>query len=394
VFPENSPLEFGVNWDLANDDAARWSLEYAAELVRGIEQTTQARLQREISNWIENGETLPDLQRRLAPMFGETRAELIAATEVTRAFAEGNQAAWRESGVVQRHRWNTANDELVCLICGPLNGEVTEIGKPFPNTNIIAPPAHPRCRCWLTPVVEIPDDETPQERFERQQAEKRQRIENAERWLMENIPGMESVDYSGVGPDIAELINERMLWAKDNNYLGNIKRIVSSNKSGNAFMSIKNGNELVINKLTSEMFAQIKRSTAISQGRANYCIAYQKTSEEVAKILVDHEIGHLVQYERVQLAWFDNPAQRAAKKAFRAWGRLKYNEMEELSIYSKANIASTQGPPAFRVTMNEELFAEAFAAFHNDVPLPEKVERLLIDILNIDNSYLVPRERR
>jgi hypothetical protein len=77
-------------------------------------------MQLEITRWIDNGETLPQLIERLVPLFGEKRAELIAVTEVTRAFAEGNMVAWRESGVIQKRRWNTANDELVCPICGPL----------------------------------------------------------------------------------------------------------------------------------------------------------------------------------------------------------------------------------------------------------------------------------
>lgn len=142
----------GINWELANDDAAQWSLEYALNLVRGLTDTTRTRLQREITRFIENGETLTELTRRLGPLFGETRARLIAETETTRAFAEGNLAAWRQSGVIKRKRWNTANDEIVCPICGPLHNTVVDMDNTFPG-NLDGPPAHPRCRCWVTPVV-------------------------------------------------------------------------------------------------------------------------------------------------------------------------------------------------------------------------------------------------
>ena len=102
---------------------------------------------------VADGESLAQLVRRIAGLhtFSEDRARMIAVTEVTRAFAEGNMAAWRESGVIERRRWNTNNDELVCPICGPRHNMVVDMGASFDG--IDNPPAHPRCRCWVTPVV-------------------------------------------------------------------------------------------------------------------------------------------------------------------------------------------------------------------------------------------------
>jgi SPP1 gp7 family putative phage head morphogenesis protein len=154
VFPETTGI--GINWDLANEAARRWAWSYATRWTAQLVASTRRQMQLEITRWIDNGETLPQLIKRLTPLFGEKRAELIAVTEVTRAFAEGNMRAWRETGVVQKRRWNTANDELVCPICGPLNGKVVGMDEPF-APGIDSPPAHPRCRCWLTPVVEVPE---------------------------------------------------------------------------------------------------------------------------------------------------------------------------------------------------------------------------------------------
>lgn len=147
-------LEMGM-WELANNAAADWALSYGYELVRGLLATTRDRLQREIAEYIRNSETIGQLMRRIAAggVFGEDRAMMIAVTEVTRAFAEGNLAAWRASGVIERRRWNSNNDELVCPVCGPLNGQVVGLDEPF-GDGVAAPPAHPRCRCWTTPVVE------------------------------------------------------------------------------------------------------------------------------------------------------------------------------------------------------------------------------------------------
>ena len=156
-----------VDWALANDAAAQWAEGYSFQLVTGIEGTTKRRLQREIAGFTDSGETFQAFSRRLAAsdMFSPARAQMIAVTEVTRAYAEGNKIAWRESGVTEGMEWNTANDELVCPICGPLDGEQVKLDDKF-DGGFEAPPAHPRCRCWLTPVT-VGDLETGQEIFDR-----------------------------------------------------------------------------------------------------------------------------------------------------------------------------------------------------------------------------------
>jgi SPP1 gp7 family putative phage head morphogenesis protein len=159
--------DISVNWALANEAATQWATNYTYELVSGITDTTRDILRREIAGFTESGETFQEFVKRLASrddLFGAQRAEAIAVTEVTRAYAEGNQVAWRESGVTEAKEWNTANDELVCPICGPLDGKQTPLGDTFDGGHD-GPPAHPRCRCWLTPVV-IGDLETGQEIFE------------------------------------------------------------------------------------------------------------------------------------------------------------------------------------------------------------------------------------
>ncbi len=156
-----------VDWALANEAAAQWAEGYSFQLVTGIEGTTKRRLQREIAGFTDSGETFQAFSRRLdaSDMFSPVRAQMIAVTEVTRAYAEGNKIAWRESGVTEGMEWNTANDELVCPICGPLDGEQVKLDDKF-DGGFEAPPAHPRCRCWLTPVT-VGDLETGQEIFDR-----------------------------------------------------------------------------------------------------------------------------------------------------------------------------------------------------------------------------------
>jgi len=145
-----------ISWDLANEAAAEWALWHGQNLSGQLAKVTSTRIQKLVSEWVGNDESITQLAKRINnPKFGwfnPKRARTIAVTETTRAFAEGNTIAWKESGVVKKRRWNTSVDEMVCPICGPLHNVVVGIDGTFPGGHQ-NPPAHPRCRCWITPVV-------------------------------------------------------------------------------------------------------------------------------------------------------------------------------------------------------------------------------------------------
>ena len=179
-------IGFGFDWTLANTAARDWANAYSYELIRGINDTTRQQIRQAVSEWIENGDPLSVLVRELAPTFGRQRASLIASTEVTRAYAEANRRAYIESGVVSQMQWRTSNDERVCPICAPLGGLVFNTGGASPvstdqqdgqgvrasltgsfvhpggggaanrflGQSFSPPPAHPRCRCWIVPVID------------------------------------------------------------------------------------------------------------------------------------------------------------------------------------------------------------------------------------------------
>lgn len=142
---------FGFDWTLVNTDARNWAASYAGELIRNIEQTTVNSVRQSVSRWIDNGEPLQALIDDLRPTFGAQRAELIASTEVTRAFAEGSTRAYQASGVVSEIEWQTARDERVCPVCGPRHGKRSTLAAR--EVDGIGIPAHPRCRCWWVPVI-------------------------------------------------------------------------------------------------------------------------------------------------------------------------------------------------------------------------------------------------
>lgn len=151
----SSPI--GVEWGRVNTGAAKWAALHTGDLVRGITANTQSDLRASLTAYFEQPTTLGELTRginvpALTDALGrvimpETRAEMIAITEVTRAAVAGEQAIvdaiTRENPHIRMvARWQTKNDERVCPICGPRHGQLQGEGW-FDD-----PPAHPRCRCW------------------------------------------------------------------------------------------------------------------------------------------------------------------------------------------------------------------------------------------------------
>ena len=154
AFDTLEQIGLGFEWTLAHSKAAAWASRYSYELVRGINASTQARLQTAVDDWFKERTTLPDLVKELEPTFGRRRSKLIAQTETTRAAHEGSVAGYEQSGVVAEMEWVTVNDERVCPTCGPLNGKRAPLRGSFEGG--VRQPAHPGCRCFVRPVLQEP----------------------------------------------------------------------------------------------------------------------------------------------------------------------------------------------------------------------------------------------
>ncbi len=87
------------------------------------------------------------------------RAQMIAETEMAFAYNKGADEGIKqaqEKGYVGKIRrvWSTADDELVCEVCGGLDGTAIDMeeefdfkGRSLYGGQKQTPPAHPRCRC-------------------------------------------------------------------------------------------------------------------------------------------------------------------------------------------------------------------------------------------------------
>ncbi len=153
--------EMAIEWEGVNTAATQWAAQYVGDLITAINATTLKRVRAEVAAFTQSKEAMPALIERLTSPtgpFGAKRAQVIAVTETTRAYAEGNSAAWAASDVVKGRQWNTARDELVCPICAPLNGQLAATGAAFnfDGADVPNPPAHPHCRCFITPALTVP----------------------------------------------------------------------------------------------------------------------------------------------------------------------------------------------------------------------------------------------
>jgi hypothetical protein len=145
----------GVDFDTVaiNDAAFEWASRYSYELVKGIEDTTRQLLQKATSQFVATpGMTNAQLTALLEPAYDSTRAQMIAVTEITRAYAQGTaiyQNMLIGAGLLMRRVWHASADEVMCPICGELNGEPEERWNDIGGYGD-GPPAHPNCRCWTT----------------------------------------------------------------------------------------------------------------------------------------------------------------------------------------------------------------------------------------------------
>ena len=130
-------------------EAADWARAYTYDLIHGIVENTREDVRRGVSAFVETpGRTIGQLRDELTPLFTQSRAQRIAVTETTRAYAEGTRMVQEEigrAGIRMEQVWRTAMDDKVCPICGPNANKRKSEGW-----TVAGVPAHPNCRCWTT----------------------------------------------------------------------------------------------------------------------------------------------------------------------------------------------------------------------------------------------------
>ena len=141
--------------------------------LKGVTAAMEAQIARVLAQGIADGDGMLLLARKLVATINGTgmgelgitdtlgrfipaarRAEMIARTEIMRAFNEASLTEmenWGVEGVSALAEFKTAGDDRVCEICQPLEGKIYTIKE---ARGVL--PKHTRCRCiWLPWVAEL-----------------------------------------------------------------------------------------------------------------------------------------------------------------------------------------------------------------------------------------------
>ena len=141
------------------------------KMAKSYTNTTLSLLSEQINAGISGGESIDQISDRIGYVYDltdEYRAERVARTEVFSAANDASREAYIQSDVVQTVKWVTAEDELTCEYCGPLDGKIVGVKEGFfpkgdavdggdggeynlDYESIKNPPLHPNCRCFIQP---------------------------------------------------------------------------------------------------------------------------------------------------------------------------------------------------------------------------------------------------
>lgn len=134
-------------------DRLEGSAATLADDLRQVEATTMRKVNAAIEDGMRDGEGIDAMVRRVNRTLGDDEAfehdtAAVVRQQVIRTANDVSSTMSQENAdIVGGEQYVATLDAATCPICGPLDGEVFEIGK-GPR-----PPRHPNCRCIMTPVV-------------------------------------------------------------------------------------------------------------------------------------------------------------------------------------------------------------------------------------------------
>jgi len=141
------PKKAAIGVDFVNVEALEWAMKYTPELVDELIKVNWETIRKYMMQFVtDKTYVLKDFINDLEPLFGYSRAKLIAVTEITRAYSQATEAIkhqYESMGAPMVEVWETAVDDKVCDICGPRDSKDRGEGWSDP------PPAHPNCRCVI-----------------------------------------------------------------------------------------------------------------------------------------------------------------------------------------------------------------------------------------------------
>lgn len=162
---EIDQYNLGIDFNLTDPNVTSWINSKSFKFAEEINRTTEDALRHELTQAIANGETISQVEDRIASVFDiarGSRTAMIARTEVISASNEGAFESYKQSGVVEKVEWISSRDNLV-RDSHQIDGEQVSLGIDFSNglkfpgdpageaSNLI------NCRCTIGPIVSKED---------------------------------------------------------------------------------------------------------------------------------------------------------------------------------------------------------------------------------------------
>jgi len=131
-----------------------------------VAKRTQTEMHRQIRMGLAQGESIPQMVRRLrgtrAAGYKDgvltekfpRQAEMIARTATNQVVNQASLATFEENDdIVDRWRYVATLDTRTCPMCGPLDGQVYDMAD-----RQFVPPRHPNCRCKVVSVLKVTEE--------------------------------------------------------------------------------------------------------------------------------------------------------------------------------------------------------------------------------------------
>jgi SPP1 gp7 family putative phage head morphogenesis protein len=152
----------GIDFNITDPNVTAWVNSKSFKFAEEVNRTTEDALRDELVDAINNGDSLSQVEDRIASVFDiarGSRTAMIARTEVISASNEGAFESYKQSGLVSNVEWITSRDNKV-RDEHQIDGETVGIGLNFSNG--LKYPGDPagepgnviNCRCTISPVVD------------------------------------------------------------------------------------------------------------------------------------------------------------------------------------------------------------------------------------------------
>ena len=130
---------------LANYAAGGRGTQAFAALNRLVDVDLRGRIIGAVEFHLAQGDSWRQLRGTLQNSLELTkaRAQTVARTEMAAAMVEGTKLRYEAEGI-QQVQWQAVGSSRTCGYCAPRHGKVYRLGE-------VVAPAHPNCRCTLTP---------------------------------------------------------------------------------------------------------------------------------------------------------------------------------------------------------------------------------------------------